>query len=614
MKSVLTKLVGLAGIIAILALTGCSEGVGLGESVDTESPTLSITYPPLGSAIMENFVVAGTCGDDKAVTKVEVTLKRIDKETKIVETRDAEIASDQKSWQIEFNPNLGDEELGYNGWTLADGNYAVDVIAYDNAGHKSGLASTSFEIDNTAPFFVLSSPAVVYGSSNFTELGSVFAVEGTIVDDHSIDEMEVNIFDSTSTQVNSTPYIENDIATAGGTSVQIARYIENGTTTVNQRYEEIYDVSSNHYGTTEQYYCSIKLTDNAKLYQNPADSGVSMGNTTSTVYLYDDVYQSLVSDKAGKGLSYAVLKTVLNKTAAETLTGTNGTSSKSSEVLSALTSAAKDTAFQATAPSFSLNPAANPTYAVSGFQYEFTDGFIPQDGSAGGTITVTASMGLDEVKLLPQTMKVWIIDSGTTALTETELDSKIQKLTALTKAAMYQDAENPTKATLEFDEETLTNIKNETGFVLLYDYKDYSKGSVSSVTIPVVLDKDIMSIVQDRYYFVAVTGNDADLVEFSQKNYYGFHGQAAGTPPTIAISTPKNNSYQATSEFSYTGTITTKETPFKSLEFKLTVEDESTGTTLDDYIYVRSTYNSNTKTWTDVAGLTIAADGTCFCI
>ncbi|MBR4449798.1 MAG: hypothetical protein IKS30_06310, partial [Treponema sp.] len=71
MKSVLTKLAGLAGIIAILALTGCSEGVGLGESVDTESPTLSITYPPLGSAIMENFVVAGTCGDDKAVTKVE---------------------------------------------------------------------------------------------------------------------------------------------------------------------------------------------------------------------------------------------------------------------------------------------------------------------------------------------------------------------------------------------------------------------------------------------------------------------------------------------------------------------------------------------------------------
>ena len=610
MKSVLTKLAGLAGIIAILALTGCSEGVGLGESVDTESPTLSITYPPLGSAIMENFVVAGTCGDDKAVTKVEVTLKRIDKETKIVETRNAEIASDQKSWQIEFNPFLGDEELGYNGWTLADGNYAVDVIAYDNAGHKSGLASTSFEIDNTAPFFVLSSPAVVYGSSNFTELGSVFAVEGTIVDDHSIDEMEVNIFDSTGTQVNATPYIENDIATAGGTSVQIARYIENGTTTVNQRYEEIYDVSSSHYGTTEQYYCSIRLTDNAKLYQDPADSGVSMGNTTSTVYLYDDVYQSLVSDKAGKGLSYAVLKTILNKTAAETVTGTNGATSTSSEVLSALTSAAKNTGLQDEAPSFSLNPAANPTYAVSGFQYEFTDGFIPQDGSAGGTITVTASMGLDEVKLLPQTMKVWIIDSDTTPLTETELDSKIQKLTALTKAAMYQDAENPTKATLEFDEETLTNIKNETGFVLLYDYKDYSKGSVSSVTIPVVLDKDIMSIVQDKYYFVAVTGNDADLVEFSQKNYYGFHGQAAGTPPTIAISTPKNNSYQATSEFSYTGKITTKETPFKSLEFKLTVVDESTDTTLDDYIYVKSTYNSNTKTWTDEAGLTIAADGT----
>ncbi len=610
MKSVLTKVVGALGLISILAFTACSEGVGLGESVDTESPTLSITYPPLGSAIMENFVVAGTCGDDKAVTKVEVTLKRIDKETTVIETRDAEVASDQKSWQIEFNPFLGDEELGYNGWTLADGNYAVDVIAYDNAGHKSGLASTSFEIDNTAPFFVLSSPAVVFGSSNFTELGSVFAVEGTIVDDHSIEEMEVNIFDSNGTQVNATPYIENDVATAGGTSVQIARYIENGTTTVNQRYEEIYDVSASHYGTTEQYYCSIKLTDNAKLYQDPADSGVSMGNTTSIVYLYDDVYQSLVSDKAGKGLSYAVLKTIINKTAAATVTGTNGTVSTSSEILSALTSAAKNTGLQVEAPSFSLNPAANPTYAVSGFQYEFTDGFIPQDGSAGGTITVTASMGLDEVKLLPQTMKVWIIDSGTTVLTETELDSKIQKLTALTKAAMYQDADNPTAATLEFDDDTITNIKNETGFVLLYDYKNYSKGSVSSVTIPVVLDKDIISIVQDRYYFVAVTGNDADLVEFSQKNYYGFHGQAAGTPPTVAINTPTSLSYQAASDFAYTGKITTKETPFKSLELKLTVQDESSGANLDDYIYVKSTYNSTAKTWSDVAGLTIASDGT----
>ena len=48
--------------------------VGLGEAVDTEAPKLTIDYPEAKAIVRDGFVLAGTCSDDIAVTKVVVSI------------------------------------------------------------------------------------------------------------------------------------------------------------------------------------------------------------------------------------------------------------------------------------------------------------------------------------------------------------------------------------------------------------------------------------------------------------------------------------------------------------------------------------------------------------
>lgn len=596
----------LFGLLLSFSLGGgifisCGDDAGLGESVDTAAPTIEITYPPLNSSIMGKFLLAGKCEDDKKIQKVEVTLKKLESKAVVIGTYQADLLDDN-AWEIWLNQEIGNIEEGYNGWTLADGKYAVDVIAYDNAGHKSGSSSLEFQIDNTAPFFVLSNPAVIKSKNVFTQYGSVLSVEGTIVDDLSVDTMDVTVYTKDGKVFG--PYTEKDISTAGGTNVQIARYMNGGTLDINKRYEEIYDVKDLHYGQTEEYYLSVTLKDSAKIYANKNDLGEAKGNSTSSFYLYDDIYENLVSPKVGKGIDYKILKSVINKTSGATVVGTNGTYN-ADEIRSVLEENLRDSTIEDNKPSFSLNPAANPTYAVSGFDYEFDANFKPQNASSGAALTITASMGLDGVKISPETFKVWIVESEK-ALSEAELSTKIQELEKLSTAAMYQKDENDElKTCLDFSDEVINDIKQKTGFVLLYDFKDYKEGSQSNVTKSIVLDSDILSVIQGYHYYVAVTGNDKDRVPFSQRNYYGFFGTAAGTPPSISLTSPKNLSYEGSSAITYTGTVKDNGTPLKTLTIELSVQDETTGETLDKTLTETITYDNSTRKWSSSNSLTV---------
>lgn len=95
----------------VLILTGCE--VGLGEAVDTEPPVLSINYPPAASTIRDSFVIAGTCEDDKGVTKVTVDVRNTDM-NKSFGSYSAKV--DGTKWSLELNGSGG-----YNGWSMPDG-------------------------------------------------------------------------------------------------------------------------------------------------------------------------------------------------------------------------------------------------------------------------------------------------------------------------------------------------------------------------------------------------------------------------------------------------------------------------------------------------------------
>src|SRR5574344_1421785 len=164
----------------VLSITSCE--VGLGSSVDTDRPTLSIAYPPESVVIRDSFVLSGSCEDDKGVTDVKVVL--INNDTSASYTYTATISTDnpevkKRGWSCTINPASAGS--AYNGWTLPDGSYTAYVTAYDATGRNSGNTSRSFDIDNTAPLFIIKSP----GASSIdsaTAYGAVLKISGTIAD------------------------------------------------------------------------------------------------------------------------------------------------------------------------------------------------------------------------------------------------------------------------------------------------------------------------------------------------------------------------------------------------------------------------------------------------
>lgn len=370
LKSFIAKFIwgGLATLF-VCGLLSCE--VGLGETVDSEPPSVAITYPPEQAVIRGTFVAAGTCTDDKGVKAVHVTIYSPSNENLSYGPFEATI-SNGKTWQINLNEYDTEKYAQYNGYQIPDGTYTIKVTVEDNAGRTAETPATqTVDIDNTAPIFIISNPGVVKnGSSTASAYGSIFTIDGTISDDHTVSSMDVTIYDSNGDIVSKETYDgeeinsfhEDDIATAGGTSVTIAQY-GSTTSTTDTRYSRYSTLHSSDEGT-ENYTCSIKLTDSAKEYTTPNEStNTTTGNETYALYLYDDVYTKLMSSKKGLGLSAADLKNIINGTSTnesaktildEKIINTQGKNDSSNLY-------------------FSLNPQANPTYQVNGFAYNFDE-------------------------------------------------------------------------------------------------------------------------------------------------------------------------------------------------------------------------------------------------
>ena len=577
------------GSALLFAFSGCD--VGLGESVDTSAPTLSIEYPPIAAVIKDTFVLYGSCDDDKDVASVSVQV--VNTETKeVVDTLNATIDAGGKSWRVDVNPYI--EETGK--YKYLDGTYQFSASAVDGAGHSSGESSRTFDLDNTAPVFIISKPGVVK-SENLkpSAYGSVFTIDGTIADNHTISLMDVKIFDENGNVVSSESYDdgtigeffrEEEIATAGGTSVTIAQ-------SGNDRYSKLYnDATSKDAEGTARYYAEISLCDNAQVYNEPVSGERSVvstvindkGNKTSVVYLYDDVYSELMSAKKGMGLSAADLKDIISGTY-------SGTADKDN-VRQILSEKAKDTAASdndGNRLSFSLNPDANPTYTVNSFAFNFDADATVQSASSGNSLTVTIQAGLDNTNIAPECVKVWIKEFDSRPTDSDEIESQINDLWKTVKNA----------GETEFTEGEKTG-----DWLLIYDYSKHNEkgSSVSTETFSATLPAGVIKL--EKFYIVAVTGTDVDDVEFSQKQKFGFEGNEAGVPPNPVIETPENLSIVAStaqSDLEFTGTAVVKSSSLfvQKLTARLTVTDETTGESVGEATETISCEldSSNRKTW-----------------
>ncbi|MCR4823481.1 MAG: hypothetical protein K5873_11495, partial [Treponema sp.] len=623
MKKIITKFIGLLNFIFIstlflfsfLSFTSCGEDSGLGATIDTKSPSLSIDYPEAGLAIRDSFIFAGSCEDDKSISKVIVTVKSLDDGDRAADSYLATLAYNMKSWSIELNEYDESNSSYYNGWKYPDGNYELSATAYDKAGNNSGTYSRTIEIDNTPPVFVISNPGVVAsridseGQAQATGLsasayGSIFTIDGTISDNHAISYMDVKIFDSEGNCLSSESYNEEeipyyreeDISTAGGSSVQIAQ-------SGNTRYSQLHPEESG----TVNYYAQITLTDSTKCYKNPpvgssrtADQLKSddLGNATSTVYLYDDVYSSLMSSKKGMGLSAADLKNILsglatNESALTILNKNALDTSKSTE-----DSAMANKLF------FSLNPEANPSYNVNGFEFGFGDDDTIQTASTGNTVSVTITAGLDNININPEVVKVWMKEVSPKPTDEDSLKAELvsleSKVSALEKAeavftdAIHADGENAVSK---------VSLSDDSSWTLIYDYSaNNTRGaSVSTKTFSVTLPEGIQL---EKYYILGITGYDAEDVVFAQNTIYGFEGNTAGVPPTITYSTPDNLTvWKDFTSPSFTGqaTISTTSLYLTELSASVTLTDERNNTVIGETYSDSMTCEiiDNEKVWSE---------------
>ncbi|WP_191015327.1 Ig-like domain-containing protein [Treponema zioleckii] len=526
-----------AGAFSLFVATSCD--VGLGESVDTSAPTLEIAYPPIAATIRDSFVLYGKWTDDKGVSKVSVSV--IDTATKATKTTKTATVNANGTWQVslnEFNFETGKYEL-------LDGTYQVSVTAYDEANHSSGETSRTFDIDNTPPVFIISKPGVKNdGKKDASKYGSLFTIDGTIADDHTIALMDVKIYDADSNELLSSETYDGEaleafrteeIPTAGGTSVTIAQY-GNGT-----RYSQLHPEDSG----TKTYYAEITLTDSAKIYQNPTGSersaletkNDSLGNATSKLYLYDDVYTALMSSKKGLGLSAADLKNVLNGTVSN------------EEALEILAAKTTDTSADTDSKLlFSLNPESNPTYTVSGYTFGFGENAVVQSASSGNTVNVTVNSGLDGVKVDPSTVKVWIKKYDSKPTDEAVIKEDIQKL-ASKVSELEANAKNDDEKTISDENKAL--VAEELGWSCFFDYYEYNGESVDVEAIAVTLPSDIKI---NKYYILAVTGYDVDDVPFSHNTVYGFAGNETGIAPTIEFNSPENGTFVSANTVVFEGT------------------------------------------------------------
>lgn len=524
-------ILAVVSVVFAYALLSCD--VGLGSAVDTQAPTLNVTYPATLSTVRGQFVFGGTCADDQKVTSV--TVRALNSELgKSYGPYAATVADDAKSWTFSFNKKAEGKD-SYNGWEMPDGKYTLEAVARDASGKSSGTGAITIDIDNTEPIFILNSPGTT-DIKNPTVSGSSFKITGTIADDHSIKYMRVNVYENEGGRKGKLrrSIIEENIETSGGTSVALFKKTD-------PVYTELYggDIKDASSIGTKTFFCEIELEDSAYEYNDfKNNASGKTGNVSKKVYLYDSVYKKFQSS-SGYGLEAAKIKSIVN----ETLTEVNGTAA------SVVRKEFLDSAAQSSL-AFGLNPNANPKYVVQGFDVDSVFE-INKTGASSQSISVQVNAGLDGTNVLPETMCVYVFGP---------FDSVTEDIVS----SIYKDPADYAK-------------NNAASVAVKEENSSYAGSSLATYTFNIKLPKAISPF---KTYIVAASGTDADGNDFDNDGtVFAFRGAQTGAAPTLAINTPANSAmFNSSKDLLVAGTVSYEggiDENNLSLDWEVTITDEN---------------------------------------
>ena len=173
------KLLHFITILLITHILFFSCTIGLGESVDTEVPSIKILSPDPYEvlSICNDFLIKGTWNDDGTINSVIVTLKQ-DKSGKewSYEASFDEVEKKEHVWRCMI-PAVSEK--------IPDGPYLLSVKITDVSGRKS-TATSQIVIDNTPPLIALSRPSSASDDKEIDSYGQTLTLNGEAADDSGV--------------------------------------------------------------------------------------------------------------------------------------------------------------------------------------------------------------------------------------------------------------------------------------------------------------------------------------------------------------------------------------------------------------------------------------------
>lgn len=372
----------LCSFLLVVGTLSCQ--IGLGEAVDTVAPTIKIQNPPLDSIVRDDFLISGEYEDDGSIEYCSITMESTDG-TNLKYELDANVDQEKKIWSKSVDVKAN---------KIFDGPYQITVEMKDKGGHKT-IQTRQFTVDNTPPVVVLQRPATkIKEGITPDSYGQLFTLSGQAADDSNISSITVNVFsDPEKTKLIHSIELNNVPPTIDLDAAKFEEGIEND-------YSKIYGSSLKE--GTKDFYCSIIAYDSAQRYpvdgsaQTPEDK---KGNAIDYYYLYEDISSLVLGDYK----ITEIYKMLSGKYSAN--------SSRSLEdIVSEITKLLDEN--RITGGSFSLNPANNPSFTVSGYNPLKKDGSdfssTANQLSNKSNVVIEVSAGLDGIPLKADSLKVFV--------------------------------------------------------------------------------------------------------------------------------------------------------------------------------------------------------------
>ncbi|MBQ2530065.1 MAG: Ig-like domain repeat protein, partial [Treponema sp.] len=519
-KNALTRAMGImTAAAALLCAAGC-EIIGLGAAVDAAPPAIYISTPTVNQAVSSTFDITGTCTDDTGVREIRIQELRHNDDPNISYKDLGKISpnSDGGTWGITLEHN-GDFSYTFNGrqMDLPDGTYIIETTANDGSRDSSNPAARAFDIDNTPPIFLVSSPNSIEGSVG-KSYGREIAITGTIADGHDITKMRVKAYDNDGNEI-SLAKSEFNVPDKALVSVILAKY----DAVTEEAYESLDPdakiLQQNYmrlFGRTENVFTEPISTVGYANVSIAIELEDKAGNKSERTFLSDGL-TSLA--RANAGLDESTI--IDSATYMYILNGNNTVSVPLSDagkavVRNALLGIGDNDTYKFMSYDgetnhkrliMKINPDNSPTYKVSGYAID-AENTKWKDLPNEAQITLEIKSGRDGYTFKPSELKVCIYEEdGNGGLTK-----------------------DPSFLKWFYDKDNRYDKFMESG--------DSIRGLASTTqgTYQIILPgSDESPFVQNKRYYLVVEGKDANDNAMVPENgaYYGFKIMESGKAPWL---------------------------------------------------------------------------------